>query len=131
LDRRNFLKNIEDELDEDEDEQNLESRVSSNSQTNSSGYVIILQNYAAMNTRLRVLYSDPQCQAHLIEGDTLMTHQTDSITVPPNARNIQVTVQKDIFANNWRDVHTVSMNSSKLCLRILGVTASSKIHPCE
>ncbi|CAF4516813.1 unnamed protein product, partial [Rotaria sp. Silwood1] len=129
--RRNFLKDIGDEADNDENEQDLEARASSNSQTNTTGIVITLQNHAAMDTRLSVLYTDPQCQPYLVQSDTLLTHQTKSVTLPSNAQNIKVTVQKDMFANNWRDAHTFSMNGTRLCVRIVGVTVSSKLRPCE
>ncbi|CAF3418319.1 unnamed protein product [Rotaria sp. Silwood2] len=84
-----------------------------------------------MNTRLRALYTDSLCQPYLVESDTLWTHQTKSVSLPLTARNIKVVVQKDIVFGNWRDAYTFSMNTTKLCLRITGVTLSSKIQPCE
>ncbi|CAF4384584.1 unnamed protein product, partial [Rotaria sordida] len=47
---------MKDEIDEDENQDDLGLRTTSNSQHNNAGMVITLQNRAAMNTRLRVLY---------------------------------------------------------------------------
>ncbi|CAF4141657.1 unnamed protein product [Rotaria sordida] len=122
---------MEDEIDEDENQDDLELRAASKSPTNNSEIVITLQNRAAMNTRLRVLYTDPACQPYLVETRSIMTHQTKSVVIPSNSRNIKVTVQKDMIASNWRDVGTVSMNNAtSLCLRVVGVTVSSKLRPC-
>ncbi|CAF1528718.1 unnamed protein product, partial [Rotaria sordida] len=108
-DRQPFLRNMKDEIDEDENQDDLGLRTTSNSQHNNAGIVVTLQNRAAMNTRLRVLYTDPACQPYLAETNTLVTHETGSVVIPSNSQNIKVTVQKDMIASNWRDIKTVPM----------------------
>ncbi|CAF4469677.1 unnamed protein product, partial [Rotaria sp. Silwood2] len=129
--RRIFLKDIEDEVNAKHSKDHLDSRREWVIITNPDGIIITLQNRAAMNTRLQVLYTYPDCEPFLMQSGTIMTHQTKSVTLPSYAQNIKVTVQKDMFANNWRDVDTVSMNGTTLCLRVVGVTVSSNIRPCE
>ncbi|CAF4976703.1 unnamed protein product [Rotaria sp. Silwood1] len=131
LDLRSFLKLMEDEVDDDKHKEVLGSRESSNSQQNDGDFVITLQNRAAMDTRLRILYTDAACQPYIVESKILWTHQTTSVTIPSNAQNMKVIVQKDMIGRYWRDAHTVSMSGKRLCLRIVGVTLYSKIHPCE
>ncbi|CAF5120057.1 unnamed protein product, partial [Rotaria sp. Silwood1] len=73
-------------------------------------FVITLQNRAAMDTRLRILYTDAACQPYIVESKILWTHQTTSVTIPSNAQNMKVIVQKDMIGRYWRDAHTVSMS---------------------
>jgi len=95
------------------------------------GAVITLQNAAAMNTRLRVLYTDNKCSPYLAESGLLMTSQTKSVTLPSNAQNIKIIVEKDVFAENWRVAYTGTVTGATTCIRIIGSTFASKIKPCK
>jgi hypothetical protein len=84
-----------------------------------------------MNTRLRVLYTDKSGNPFLAESGVIMFLKTKSVTLPANAQNIKIIVEKDMFAGNWRTVYTGTLNAASTCLRITGVTFRSKIQPCH
>lgn len=104
---------------------------SSQFSTLSIGPVITLQNRAFMNTRLRVLYTDDKCSPFLAESGLLWVLQTKSVTLPSNARNVKIIVEKDLFAENWRVAYNGTLSDVNKCIRITGVTFSSKIQPCK
>ena len=95
------------------------------------GPMITLQNRALMNTRLRVLYTDENCSPFLAETGSLWAFQTKSVTLPTNAKNIKIIVQKDLFAETWRVAYNGTLSEVNKCIRITGVTFSSKIKPCK
>lgn len=95
------------------------------------GPVITLQNRALMNTRLRVLFTDENCTPFLAETASLWVGQTKSVTLPANAKNIKVIVQKDILAGSWRVAYTGSLTDMSKCIRITGITLSSHVKPCK
>ena len=84
-----------------------------------------------MNTRLRVLYSDAACNPFLLETGRLFVGQSKSVTVPADAKNIKIIVEKDLIFETWRVAYTGTLSNGNQCIRIVGVTFSSKIHPCK
>jgi hypothetical protein len=86
-----------------------------------------------MNTRLRVLYTDANNSPFIAETGTLWALQTKSVTLPASAKNIKIIVEKDLFSGNWRVAYngTLPANASSQCLRITGVTVSSRIKSCK
>lgn len=95
------------------------------------GMEITLQNRAAMNTRLRVLYTDSNGNPAIAETGRLWAGQTKSIKLPAGAQHITVIVEKDIFMESWRVAYRGSLTNTNQCIRIVGVTLISKIHPCK
>jgi hypothetical protein len=93
--------------------------------------VITLQNGAAMNTRLRVLYTDENGNPSIAETGRLWAGQKKSVQLPLNAKNINIIVEKDIFFENWRVAYKGTLTTNNQCIRIVGVTLFSKIHPCK
>ena len=92
---------------------------------------ITLQNRAAMNTRLRVLYTDSNGNPAIAETGRLWAGQTKSITLPADAEHITIVVEKDIFFESWRVAYKGPLTNGNQCIRIVGVTFISKIHPCK
>lgn len=92
--------------------------------------VITLQNRAAMDARLQVLYTNANCEPFLAQSSTLLTSETTSVTLPTGSLNVKVIVQKDLIASNWRDAYTTKLNTTTLCLRITGVTVASNVEAC-
>ncbi|CAF4840471.1 unnamed protein product [Rotaria sp. Silwood1] len=117
--------------DEDDEEQYMELRATVKSNETNSGFEITLQNRAAMNTRLRVLYSDANGNPAIAETGRLWGGQTKSVTLPADAKNINIIVEKDIFFENWRVVYKGTLTDRNQCIRIVGVTLFSKVHPCK
>ncbi len=95
------------------------------------GIEVTLQNRAAMNTRLRVLYTDANGSPSIIETGRLWAGQTKSVTLPFGAKNIKIIVEKDIFFENWRVAYEGALTNENECIRIVGVTLFSKIHSCK
>jgi hypothetical protein len=96
-----------------------------------SGPEITLQNRAAMNTRLRVLYTDANGNPGIAETGRLWVGQTKSVKLPAGAKNINILVEKDIFFENWHEAYKGTLTTDNQCIRIVGVTLISKIHPCK
>ena len=85
-----------------------------------------------MTTRLRVLYTDPQCNPHLVESDTLWAFQTKSVQLPVDADHIKVIVEKDLIFGTWRTVLEKKLDTpSNQCLRITGTVFSSTVKKCD
>lgn len=95
------------------------------------GVEITLQNRAVMNTRLRVLYTDAKGNPAIAETGRLWSGQTKSVKIPAGAQHITIIVEKDIFFESWRVAYKGSLSNSNQCIRIVGVTLISKIHPCK
>ncbi|CAF0970711.1 unnamed protein product [Adineta ricciae] len=115
--------------DDDEKEQYMEIRASVGS--NDTNTEITLQNRAAMNTRLRVLYTDKDGRPAIAETGRLWAGQTKSVQLPAGATNINIIVEKDIFFETWRQAYKGTLTNGNQCIRIVGVTLFSKIHPCK
>ena len=96
-----------------------------------TGSTITLQNRAVMNTRLRVLYTDAACNPFLLETGRLFVGQSKSVTVPADAKSIKIIVEKDLILETWRVAYNGTLTSGDRCIRIVGVTFASKIHPCK
>jgi hypothetical protein len=109
----------------------MELRATAGSNETNTGPVITLQNRAAMNTRLRVLYTDTNGIPSIVESGRLWGGQTKSVTLPSNAQNIKIIVEKDIFFEHWRVAYEGTLTNGDQCLRIVGVTLISKIHSCK
>ena len=86
---------------------------------------------ALMTTRIRALYTDLNCDPHLVESDTLWAFQTKTINLPKVAGHIYVMVEKDLLFGTWRTVYNGTMPYPNQCIRITGTTFSSAIHKCE
>ncbi|CAM2697713.1 unnamed protein product [Rotaria socialis] len=99
--------------------------------TPSNGFEITLQNRAMMNTRLRVLYTDAQGTPAIAETGRLWVGQTKSVKLPVDAKNINIIVEKDLFFENWHVAYKGTLTNENECIRIVGVTLFSKIHPCK
>ena len=84
-----------------------------------------------MNTRLRVLYTDENCSPFLAESGLLWFLQSKSVTLPTNARNVKIIVEKDLFAENWRVAYNGTLSDVNKCIRITGTTFSSTVKPCK
>ncbi len=93
--------------------------------------MITLQNRALMNTRLRVLYTDANCNPFIAETGRIMILQTKSVILPSYAQNVKIIAEKDLFAENWRVAYNGSLVGVSQCIRITGVTFRSKIKPCS
>ncbi|CAF1547234.1 unnamed protein product [Rotaria sordida] len=115
----------------DDEEQYMELRATIKSNETNSGFEITLQNRAAMNTRLRVLYTDANGIPGLAETGRLWGGQTKSVILPDDAKNINIIIEKDIFFENWRVAYKGTLTNGNQCIRIVGVTLFSKIHPCK
>jgi hypothetical protein len=98
---------------------------------NHLGIEITLQNRAAMNTRLRVLYTDANGNPSMAETGRLWAGQTKSVKLPFGAKNINVFVEKDLFFEHWRVAYKGTLTNENQCIRIIGVTLFSKIHSCN
>ncbi|CAF1160345.1 unnamed protein product [Adineta ricciae] len=117
--------------DDDEKEQYMEIRASVGSNDTNTGTEITLQNRAAMNTRLRVLYTDKDGKPAIAETGRLWSGQTKSVQLPAGATNINIIVEKDLFFETWREAYKGTLTNGNQCIRIVGVTLFSKIHPCK
>ncbi|UJR14112.1 hypothetical protein I4U23_001108 [Adineta vaga] len=117
--------------DNDDGEQYMEIRATVGSNETNTGSEITLQNRAAMNTRLRVLYTDKDGRPAIAETGRLWTGQTKSVQLLVGATNINVIVEKDLFFETWREAYKGTLTNSNQCIRIVGVTLFSKIHPCK
>lgn len=84
-----------------------------------------------MNTRLRVLYIDGDGNPGIAETGRLWLGQTKSVKLPPNAKSIYIIVEKDLFFENWHTAYKGALTNGNECIRIVGVTLFSKIHPCK
>lgn len=84
-----------------------------------------------MNTRLRVLYTDKDGRPAIAETGRLWASQTKSVHLPAGATNINIIVEKDLFFETWREAYRGTLTNGNQCLRIVGVTLISKIHPCK
>lgn len=109
----------------------MELRATAGSVAMNSGPVITLQNRAVMNTRLRVLYTDASGNPLIAETGRLVAGQTKSVTLPTGAQHIKVVVEKDLFLEHWRVAYNGTLTNGNQCIRIVGVTLFSKIHPCK
>jgi hypothetical protein len=96
-----------------------------------TGSVITLQNRAAMNTRLRVLYVDANGTPAIAETGRLWGGQTKSVTLPSGAQSINIIVEKDLFFENWHVAYKGTLTTENQCIRIVGVTLISRIQPCK
>jgi hypothetical protein len=83
-----------------------------------------------MNTRLRVLYTDPSCVPFLVESATLWAFQTKSVTLPADAGHVKVIVQKDLIFGTWRTVYNTTLTTPNQCVRITGTVFSSTVRKC-
>lgn len=95
------------------------------------GRVVTLQNRAAMNTRLRVLFTDSTGNPSILETGRVLLGQSKSVTLPTNAQHVRIIVEKDMFFEHWRLAYNGTLSNGNQCLRITGVTFRSKIHPCQ
>ena len=84
-----------------------------------------------MDTRLRILYADGQCVPFLVETDRILFTQTKEVTLPADARNVKVIVEKEVFINVWQTAYNGTLNGQNTCIRITGVTLKSGISECE
>ncbi|CAF1348443.1 unnamed protein product [Adineta steineri] len=115
----------------DNDEQYMEVRATTGTNETNTGPEITLQNRAAMNTRLRVLYTDANGTPAIAETGRLWTGQTKSVKLPVGSKNINIIVEKDLFFETWRVAYKGTLTNENQCVRIVGVTLFSKIHPCK
>jgi hypothetical protein len=95
------------------------------------GSMVTLQNRAAVNTRLRVLYIDASNNPFLAETGRLFAGQTKSVVLPFDAEHVRIVVEKDIFFETWRVVYNGTLDVGDRCLRIVGITLYTKIHACK
>lgn len=84
-----------------------------------------------MNTRLRVIYIDAKGNPGIAETGRLWAGQTKSVKVPTDATRIKIIIEKDLFFETWRVAYEGTLTTSNQCIRIVGVTFSSKIHSCS
>lgn len=117
--------------DDDEKEEYMILRATSQSNDTNAAIEITLQNRAAMNTRLRVLYTDANGSPSIAETGRLWAGQTKSVTLPAGSKNIKIIVEKDIFFESWRVAYEGTLTNGNECIRIVGVTLFSKIHSCK
>ncbi|CAF1252847.1 unnamed protein product [Adineta steineri] len=134
--RSSILRNLQNLLEDDEQEFHLKTRnkqYENNEESDDveSGPEITLQNRAAMNTRLRVLYTDANGTPAIAETGRLWTGQTKSVKLPVGSKNINIIVEKDLFFETWRVAYKGTLTNENQCVRIVGVTLFSKIHPCK
>lgn len=97
----------------------------------SLGIVITLDNGAVMTTRLRVLYTDNKCSPFLEETGGILAGQTKEVTLPANAQNVKVMVEKEIFIGTWREIYNGTVNGQSQCIRITGLVFSSGVGKCN
>ncbi|CAF4935640.1 unnamed protein product [Rotaria magnacalcarata] len=114
-----------------DEEHYMELRATTPSNGTNTGFEITLQNRAIMNTRLRVLYTDAQGTPAIAETGRLWVGQTKSVKLPVDAKNINIIVEKDLFFENWHVAYKGTLTNENECIRIVGVTLFSKIHPCK
>ncbi|CAF5184272.1 unnamed protein product, partial [Rotaria magnacalcarata] len=112
-----------------DEEHYMELRATTPSNGTNTGFEITLQNRAIMNTRLRVLYTDAQGTPAIAETGRLWVGQTKSVKLPVDAKNINIIVEKDLFFENWHVAYKGTLTNENECIRIVGVTLFSKIHP--
>ena len=93
--------------------------------------MITLENRALMNTRLRVLYADGACVPFLAETDRVLFTRTEKVTLPADAKNVKITVEKEVFVNVWRSVYNGTLNGQSSCIRITGITLKSGVSQCS
>lgn len=124
--RLSMLRQIQDLL--DDQEQYMELRATNDTNT---GVEITLQNRAAMNTRLRVLYTDANGNPGLAESGRLWGGQTKSVRLPAGAQHVKIIVEKDLFFETWRVAYEETLTKTNHCIRIVGVTLISRIHSCK
>ena len=93
--------------------------------------MITLENSAWMTTRLRVLYTDDKCSPFLAETGRIWTKQTEKLTLPANALHVKISVEKEIFVDQWREVYNGTLEGQSQCIRITGLTFTSSVEKCE
>ena len=106
-------------------------RTANSSTLLTAGSVVTLQNRAAMNTRLRVLFTDANGNPSILESGRLLLGQTKSVHLPANVQHVRILIEKDIFFEHWRVAYNGTLTSGNQCLRIVGVTFHSKIRSCN